>query len=241
MQSVLDQDFDSFEYIVIDGGSTDGTADIIRRYEDRLAYWHSKPDRGLAHAFNLGLQHSRGKWLLFLNSDDFFVSSTVLSDMAGKLEDHGDADVVFGQVEVVTRETHPTHVGGPYGEPFHWKRFLRRDTIPHQSAFTNRKYFSRVGMFDENFRIAVDYEHFLRGGPGLRAICVPCLTCKMREGGMGKQHIHQSLKEWRKAQINSGRRNFVLATLECCMLRLKVLLQDIWLTAFRAQKGENTT
>ncbi len=228
MQSVLEQDFDDFEYVVIDGGSTDGSVDMIQKYQDRLAYWHSRPDRGLAHAFNLGVRHSSGKWLLFLNSDDFLVSPSVLSEMAEKLKHHPEADVVFGQVEVVSREVRPVHVGGPYGKAFQWKRFLRRDTIPHQSAFTNRSYFSRVGLFDEAFRIAVDYEHFLRGGAKLRAVCVSCLVCKMREGGMGKKYIHQSLREWKEAQIRSGGRNRFTASMECYLLQLKVVTENLW-------------
>ena len=78
IKSVLTQDCNDFEYVIIDGGSTDATVKIIQRYQDRLAYWHSKPDRGLAHAFNLGVEHSKGQWLLFLNSDDYFAETAVV-------------------------------------------------------------------------------------------------------------------------------------------------------------------
>ena len=70
IQSVLSQSYPLMEYIIIDGGSTDGTREIVHSYESRLDYWHSRPDRGVAHAFNCGLTQAQGDWILFLNADD---------------------------------------------------------------------------------------------------------------------------------------------------------------------------
>ena len=72
IQSVLCQTYPHKEYIIIDGGSTDGTVEIIRKYQSRLAYWHSQADQGLAHAFNLGFEQSHGDWIVYLHADDFF-------------------------------------------------------------------------------------------------------------------------------------------------------------------------
>lgn len=201
IQSVLSQALDDLEYIVIDGGSIDGTVEIIRKYEDNLVYWHSMPDRGLAHAFNLGIEHSRGQWLLFLNSDDFFVSSSVLLNISGVLQENHAADVVFGQIQLVNRgaEVRPLHP--PSGANFKWNAYLLRDTIPHPAAFTSRGLFQRTGMFSEDFRIAVDYEHYLRAGSSLHAIYEPVLVSCMREGGLSKRNKLAVLKEWRQAHI----------------------------------------
>jgi len=207
IQSVLSQKFDNFEYVIIDGSSTDGTVKIIRKYQDKLAYWHSQPDRGLAHAFNLGVEHSSGQWLLFLNSDDYFSSNDVLQKMEGYLEMYPGMDVVFGQVSMVTREQTPEKIGGPYGKPFQWDKFCLRDTIPHQSAFSSRTFIERTGPFSEKFRIAVDYEHFLRAGPALKAQFVPILVANMRDGGLSKHDVLASLREWACAQIVSGNRS----------------------------------
>ena len=73
--SVMAQTYPNLEYIIIDGGSLDGTVDIIRKYESRLAYWHSQPDRGIAHAFNLGLAQAHGDWILYLNADDLLLDA----------------------------------------------------------------------------------------------------------------------------------------------------------------------
>ena len=197
--SVITQDCKDFEYVVIDGGSTDGTVDIIKRYQGGLAYWHSKPDRGLAHAFNRGVEHSKGQWLLFLNSDDYFAGNTVLTRLASALREHADADVVFGQVLVVSRENSPTRIGGPYGGPFRWNEFVKRDTIPHQGALTNRRFIERMGPFSEKLRIIVDYEHLMRAGPSLNACFVPVLVSCMRDNGLSRSNVRETLREWREA------------------------------------------
>lgn len=204
IQSVITQSFEDFEYVIIDGGSDDGTQQIIEKYQHQLAYWHSKPDRGLAHAFNEGVKYSRGQWLLFLNSDDYFVDAGVLGRLAEAIQEHQEADVVFGQVLLVSREKYPKEIGGPYGGPFKWGQFVVRDTIPHQAALTNRKLFEQIGLFSEDFRIAVDYEHFLRAGPKLRACFVPILVAYMRDGGLSQANVRNSLNEWHKARIETN-------------------------------------
>lgn len=205
IQSVLSQSYSRVEYIIIDGGSTDGTPDIIRRYGSRLAYWHSRPDRGVAHAFNLGLAQAQGDWILYLNADDLLLEPTVIESMAAHLARHQDADVVFGQMVSLTREKHPQPV--PLckigGHPWRWQEFRRMNMIPHQAAFTHRRFFDRVGGFDETFRIAMDYEHFLRAKEGLRAQFVPLVLVGMRAGGACVKNIVDTLEEIRRAQIKN--------------------------------------
>ena len=153
IESVINQDFDDYEYVIIDGGSTDGTVDIIENYKDKLSYWHSKQDRGLADAFNQGVSHSTGDWLFFLNSDDYLFDSNALSKLAQAGRAHTDCDVIFGQTMVVERELDPPPIGKRYGSSYRWWRFLLRDTIPHPAAITNRTYFAKVGKFSEDFSI----------------------------------------------------------------------------------------
>jgi len=205
IQSVLSQSYPLVEYIIIDGSSTDGTPDIIRRYESRLAYWHSQPDRGVAHAFNLGLAQAQGDWLLFLNADDFLLEPTVIEQMVPHLLFHQDADVVFGNMLSFTRAQDPKPV--PLckigGHPWRWQEFRRMNMIPHQAAFTRRHFFDRVGCFDETFRMAMDYEHFLRARENLRAQFVPLVLVGMRAGGVCVKHIVDTLQEFRRAQIKN--------------------------------------
>lgn len=205
IQSVFSQRYPYLEYIIIDGGSTDGTMEIIQHYASRLAYWHSRPDRGIAHAFNLGLAQAHGDWLLFLNADDLLLDNGVIEQMAPHLLDYQEADVVFGRMLSLTREQDPRPV--PFckigGQPWRWQEFRKGNMIPHQAAFTRRRFFDRVGGFDETFRIAMDYEHLLRAGDGLRAQFVPIDLVGMRAGGQCVENKVDTWREFRRAQIKN--------------------------------------
>jgi glycosyltransferase involved in cell wall biosynthesis len=203
--SVLGQTYPELEYIVIDGGSTDGTVEVISRHASRLAYWHSRPDRGLAHAFNLGLAQAHGQWVLFLNADDLLLAPTVLEEMAPHLMRNSEADVVFGNMISLTRDREPQPV--PLckigGHAWRWAEFRRGNMIPHQAAFTRREFFDRVGPFDEAYRLAMDYEHYLRAGAGLQARFVPVAVVGMRAGGRCVNSILDTLREFRRAQVKN--------------------------------------
>jgi glycosyltransferase involved in cell wall biosynthesis len=205
IQSVLGQTYPHIEYIIIDGGSKDGTVDIIRKHESRLTYWHSKPDRGLAHAFNLGLEQVHGEWILFLNSDDFFLNPSVIHKMVPHLLYNNNVDVVFGATIYFTNQVNP--VPAPmrkfYGSPWRWRDFRWSDTIPHPSAFTNRRFFNRVKGFDEAFRIAVDYDFFLRGHKTFRAEYIAIPISGMREEGLSGRNMLQNFREGRMAHLKN--------------------------------------
>lgn len=97
IESVLEQSYPNMEYIIIDGGSTDASVDVIRRYADRVAYWISERDRGRYHAMNKGVQATTGEWVIFINSGDRFRDPDVVSDVF-RSNPHEDADIVYGHV-----------------------------------------------------------------------------------------------------------------------------------------------
>ena len=208
--SVLSQNYPHIEYIIIDGASTDGTVDIIHNYQSRLAYWHSKPDRGISHAFNLGLEQAHGDWIVFLNADDFFIDATIVAQIVPFLKQHSNADVVYGQAEIISsgREVQPFPFSRVIGQQWSWRIFRLYNFIPHQAAFTNINYFAKVGKFDESCTISVDYEHYLRGGKNLKAVFIPFVMSKWRLGGLSNRNQIISLREYKNIQLKNRALSF---------------------------------
>lgn len=228
IRSVLEQSHHDYEYIIIDGDSTDTTVRLIEGYSSNITYWHSKPDRGLGHAFNLGLQHSTGKWIIYLNSDDYFINTNILEDVAPYLIANSDSDVIYGQVNVVSQSDKYEITGGPYGSAFEWSAFAMSNTIPHQAAFTSRLYFQRVGEFSEEFEFAMDYEHYLRGGHHLNAVCMPVVVANMRDGGISQNNKYSGMIEWARAQYGSGVRSLVMAYSGCALNFSRIFFGGIY-------------
>lgn len=150
MESVLGQDFPGLEYIVIDGGSTDGTDKIILEYSDRLAYWCSEKDGGIYFGMNKGIAAASGDYILFMNADDVFADNTVLSDVAAFAGEHPEADVIYGNSEQVLEY-------GTYTVHHDCTGLTRTMAISHQATFV-RTALLRTHPFDTRYRYAADYE-----------------------------------------------------------------------------------
>lgn len=153
MLSVLNQSYDNVEYIVIDGGSNDGTVDIIKKYADRLAYWVSEPDKGIYDAMNKGIKAATGEWINFMNAGDRFFSETVLEEVFVKYLPLIKGDIVYGDSIFVYPK------GKLYVKPRRLENFHLSDPILHQSSFTKLEIMKSV-LFDTNYRLAADYNFF---------------------------------------------------------------------------------
>jgi glycosyltransferase involved in cell wall biosynthesis len=213
MQSVVAQELPEVEYVVIDGGSTDGTVDIIKSHSARVSYWHSIPDRGIGHAFNLGLAHSHGDWILFLNADDYLCRTDALQLLAARAVRTGK-DVVYARVQPVSREANPRPLGEAVGWPYSPRAFLFRDLIPHPAALTSRAYFDRFGAFREDLKIVLDYDLYLRSHRTLHTVFVPEVLTHMRVGGVSGDRVG-SLAEMLRVQ----KANRVLPPVALAVLR----------------------
>jgi len=229
MQSVLSQNFESVEYIIIDGGSTDGTVEVIRKYSDRLAYWHSKSDRGIAHGFNMGLEHASGEWIVFLNSDDYFVDAGVLTRFGSELSKLESVDVAFGQVRYIKRQAEEKILSHELFEnSFKWADFIKKDTIPHPASFTHHSFFDTYGTFDERYLIAMDYELFLRAGSSIRARFFPILVANMREGGLSCSMQVACYKEWKMAHRKNMKVFWPYICFYYYVHRIRIFLKSVW-------------
>jgi len=158
--SVLNQDYPNLEYIIIDGGSTDNSVEIIKKYQDRIAYWVSEPDKGQSDAINKGFRIATGDILAWLNSDDLYLPGAI-SAAVSYMQDRHDVSCIIGDQETI----------GPEGEylctvkniPFNFCRTLYGGSmIPQPSTFFTRKALDIAGYLDTSLQYQMDYDFFLR-------------------------------------------------------------------------------
>jgi len=188
IESVLNQTYNNVEYIIIDGDSTDGTTGIIKKYEQAIDYWVSEPDSGISEAFNKGVIASRGEWLNFMNCGDTFASADTIRDVVANIDEK--ADVIFGKANVVDSQGKILLI---YGRAFDKKKFSRRMTIPHQSAFHNKKYFERYGLFDKRLKTGMDYELLLRKA-SLSTLFIEKTVSNILAGGLSETQDYLRLR-----------------------------------------------
>lgn len=215
-KATLQQCLDSFarqsyarkELIVIDGGSTDGSVDILAANRHVLGYWVSEPDGGIYNAWNKALDHVNGEWICFLGADDYFWNEISLALMSAQLHQlPAGIDVAYGEIRVVNAQGAVIH---PFGVPWHGvkRRFRQLMSIPHQGTMHRRSLFQRHGRFDESFRIAGDYELLLRELKTADAFFVPnVIVSAMRQGGgisSTPGNAWVVLRETRRAQLKNG-------------------------------------
>jgi glycosyltransferase involved in cell wall biosynthesis len=159
IQSVINQTYHNIEYIIIDGASTDHTIDIIRKYEDRIAYWMSEPDDGISDAFNKGIAASNGEIIGLLNADDWLSVDQLELGVAAL--NKSPADFIFGDLLFYDASgTFKYRVNGDTDYSVTINSVM--PALCHPTVLVKRKAYDKIGLFDTNYRIAMDYEWFLR-------------------------------------------------------------------------------
>ncbi len=160
IESVLTQDYPNLEYIVVDGGSTDGSRAIIQEYESRLAHWESIPDKGQTDAINKGFARATGKYLAWLNSDDIYQPGAIAEAVA-YLEAHPDVGLVYG--DCIFIDAQDREIGRFPAAQTNYKRLRRGYVhIPQQTAFFRADLWQKVGPLDPSFYFAMDFDLWVR-------------------------------------------------------------------------------
>lgn len=193
IKSVLNQTYDNLEYIIIDGGSVDGTVDIIKKYENRISYWLSEGDNGIYDAMNKGIKIANGKWINFMNAGDKFYNNDICYEIFNDGKYFTDADILYGDLIV------------DYGE---FQRFAKVDSLDnmwrgmvfsHQSAFIKTSYHQK-NIYSLNYKIGGDLEFFYQAfNNGRRFKYIDKIVSIMEVDGFSDSHRFHSI--WQKHQI----------------------------------------
>lgn len=166
IQSILHQDYPNLEYIIIDGGSTDQTVEIIKKYETQISYWVSEPDRGQTHAINKGLAQATGDILAYLNSDDYYLPG-VFHQVAAYFQQHPNTDLLHGRCRYVNEQ------GEKIGEQLGniqsleeildlWDVWWKKRQFVQPEVFWTKRIAERVGEFTEALHYVMDYDYWRR-------------------------------------------------------------------------------
>jgi glycosyltransferase involved in cell wall biosynthesis len=200
IDSIVKQSYKHVELIIIDGGSTDGSIDIIQQNKHNISYWVSKPDEGIYNAWNKGLKKAHGEWICFIGSDDYFWQGNTLEQIANAVDlADSHSKLIYGKVALVDSNEEVLY---QIGEPWKSTKVKLGDvmSIPHPGMLHHRSWFIKYGFFDTSFKIAGDYEMLLRGWPQENAIFTSkIIVVGMTQGGISstpKNALRQLNEVW---------------------------------------------
>ncbi len=191
--SVLNQHYPNLEYIIIDGGSTDESVEVIKKYERYLTYWVSEPDQGQVDALNKGFSQATGDWVSFQNSDDVYFPETF--HRFGKVAlKNTNVDLLYGDLLMITADDQVTELLKTL--PFSFIcQLVEGMQVHNQSLFFKRRLLDEYGIFDSSYRFAFDYEFITRYA------AQPGVTVKRVEGLAGALRVHEEAKSSTIAQV----------------------------------------
>ncbi len=203
IKSVQNQSYKDFEYIIIDGGSTDGTVDIIKQHHELITCWISEPDRGIYDAWNKGLSLAKGKWITFIGADDLLYPDalqTYIQHIVAHPRQH-ELEFVSSRIELVHENLLPIRT---VGDAWVWERFRKEMCTWHVGTFHSINLFTKYGKFDPAYKSAGDYELLMRPKDKLIASFINQTTVKMRLGGISSVQLDRALDETYNAKIKNG-------------------------------------
>jgi glycosyltransferase involved in cell wall biosynthesis len=188
IQSVLSQTYADIEYVIVDGGSSDGTVDLIRKYESQIPNWVSEKDNGIYDAMNKGIKRAKGDWVFFLGADDLFHNAEVMKAVFGNA-DTERLDFFYGNVLSASYK-------GVYDGAFDLDKLLKKN-ISHQAIFYRKSLFDKIGNFNGRYRTHADWDMnircFLDNSLGIQY--VDLVIAEFGAGGASSSHDVLFLKE----------------------------------------------
>lgn len=199
VESVINQTFQEFEFIVIDGSSKDGSANYIKQNNDLFDYWVSEPDSGVYQAMNKGIKKASGEYLLFLNSGDHFYNDEVLEKNHLEIK---DSDIIYFDLQVVEGDKKFIKI---YPNTLSFSYFVE-DTLPHPATFIKKEAFLKTNLYRENFKIVSDWKFFIdaicKYNLSYKRISKPLSTFYI--GGLSSNPENQIIKFKEKEDVIKG-------------------------------------
>jgi len=192
IKSVVNQTFRNIEYIVIDGKSTDGTISIIKKYNSKISYWSSEPDKGLYDAMNKGITKATGDYIIFMNAGDIFYEQETLSKIFDTNEE--PQDIYYGETIIVdsnNKEVGMRRLSAP--EELNWKSFKRGMRVSHQAFIAKMEL---VEPYDLQYKFSADFDWCIKiMKKSTKIKNTNLIICRYLDGGLTKHNLVPSLKE----------------------------------------------
>lgn len=229
IESVLTQSYSNIEYVIIDGGSSDKTVNIINEYKDQIGYFISEKDKGIYDAMNKGINSATGDIIGILNSDDLYQDSTVIQTVMDHFNGDLNLDIVFGDLVYVKSDNVDKVIRYWKSRPYFRKYFEMGNVPPHPSLFVKKNVYAEAGLFNLDYKLAADYEFMLRifKKHNFKSKYINKVIVKMRLGGATNQSF-SNIKSQNKEILLAWKNNNLKVPLLLMPLRiLKRLAQFV--------------
>lgn len=226
IKSVLSQSASNFELIIIDGNSTDNTIDIVKKYSSNISTFITEKDNGIYDAWNKGIKAAKGDWICFIGSDDEFYPPAIMkyTNYLNNVINYEAIDYVFSKVEYVDFSGKTLDING---KPWQWSEFRKHMSVSHVGSLHSIKYFKKYGLFNDEYKIAGDYEMLLRAQDSLKAFFLEEITVRMQLGGISSGNNYTVFKETSRAKIQTGKRNIYVVKFEECIAIAKLHIRKL--------------
>ena len=222
IQSIRELTYKNIEWIIIDGGSTDHTVELIIKNEDVVDYWVSEPDVGIYDAWNKGVEKANGEWITFLGAGDTYKPDSISVYIEAIQASVAMPNLVSSRVQLVNDSG---EVLREWGDCFDWGKFKKYMNIAHVGALHKRKLFEEFGYFDTQYKSSADYDFLMRCGLTIRPLYVDKVTATMLNGGVsnGYSAIRETYSIHKKFGVGVRSRFYYL--LSCAKRFLRPIIR----------------